>query len=46
MPNGTVRVIKNLGLYSEEMVANLLRNIKINVNQTNNEGLNAFWIAC
>jgi len=27
-------------------VAALLRNLKININQTNNEGLNAFWIAC
>ena len=30
----------------EEMVAGLLRNIKINVNHKNNEGLNSFWIAC
>lgn len=28
------------------MVAGLLRNLKININQTNHEGLNAFWIAC
>ena len=32
--------------YSEEMVAALLRNMRINVNMKNNEGLNSFWIAC
>jgi ankyrin repeat protein len=28
------------------MVAQLLRNIKLNINQRNYEGLNSFWIAC
>lgn len=28
------------------MVATLLRNMKLNINMKNNEGLNSFWIAC
>ena len=28
------------------MVAALTRNINLNINMTNNEGLNALWIAC
>jgi len=33
-------------IYSEEMVAGLLRNMRININQKNHEGVNSFWLAC
>lgn len=46
MLNGAVSYHRLLTFYSEEMVAALLRNMKINVNMKNNEGLNCFWIAC